>query len=159
MGFNFINILKKVGHGAEVVGKDALAVAVPGMQVAAAIDPALVPVSALLSGVARGVLGVAKTGGAMTNTDKKDMALTMVESMVPVFLELLMEKTGHTVGDQGRFATGTDQVIEGMLNIYKSLGAVPVNTAPTPGVGDTGATTTTTTVTQQKGYGEELWAD
>ena len=118
---------------------------------AAAIDPALVPVSALLSGVARGVLGVAKTGGAMTNTDKKDMALTMVESIVPVFLELLMEKTGHTVGDQGRFATGTDQVIEGMLNIYKSLGAVPVNTAPTLGTPTVvGTATTTVTIAQPK---------
>lgn len=38
---NFIGVLKKIGHGAEVVGKDALAVAGPAVSVAAEIDPAL----------------------------------------------------------------------------------------------------------------------
>ena len=124
---NFISILKKIGHGAEVVGKDALMVAGPAVSVAATIDPALAPVAALVSGISRSVLSAASQPNA-TSSDKKSTVQTAIEAVTPVLGELLLAKMGHTVQDDTRFNTGVDQCIEGILNIYKAIGAIPAST-------------------------------
>ena len=139
---NFLSVLKKVGKGAEVVGKDVLQVAGPAMSTAAMIDPALAPVAALVSGVSRSVLAV--SAKPLTATDKKSSVLETVEAMSPVLAELLLSKTGHQVTDEARarFQKGVDALIEGTLDVYKSFGAIPtapVAPAPPP------LTTTTTT--------------
>jgi hypothetical protein len=125
----FISVLKKIGHGAEVAGKDALEVAGPALSAAAAIDPALAPVAALVSGIARSVLAAAPAYPA-AQAAAKDQVLMAIEAISPAFLELLLDHTGHEVTDTARFQTGVDQVIEGILDIYKSFGAVPSSTAP-----------------------------
>ena len=122
---NFISVLKKIGGVAETVGKDTLAVAGPAVSVAAGIDPALAPVAALVSGISRSVLAQSTT--AASPADKKSAVLTTVESITPVLGELLIAKAGHSVTDAARFQTGVDAVIEGILDIYKSFGAVPTS--------------------------------
>jgi hypothetical protein len=125
---NFINVLKKIGHGAEVVGKDSLRVAGPALTVVASIDPALGPVAALVSGISHSVL--ANSSKQVSGADKKGFVLSTVESITPVFSELLFAKMGHTVTDTARFQQGLDMAIEGILDIYKSFGAIPATTKP-----------------------------
>lgn len=120
----FISILKKIGGVGEIVGKDTLKVAVPAVSVAATIDPALAPVATLVSGISRMVLSAHNTD--LNNIDKKNLVLTMVESVSPTLLEMLVDKTGHVVTDEPRFAKGVDNVIEGLLDLYKSIGAIPI---------------------------------
>lgn len=71
------------------------------------------------------VLSAAKQPG--TATDKKSAVESGIEAVTPVLGELLMAKMGHTVTDTARFQAGVDACIEGILDIYKSFGAVPVN--------------------------------
>jgi hypothetical protein len=134
---NFISVLKKIGHGAEVVGEDALKFGGPALSAAAAIDPALAPVASLVSGISRAVLAAApRTGTPLGGAAAKDQVLSTVEAITPVFVELLLAKTGHNVADNARFQVGVDQVIEGVLDIYKSFGAVPSSTAPAANAAD-----------------------
>lgn len=125
---NFISILRTIGGVAETVGKDTLEVAGPALSAAAVIDPALGPVAALVSGISRSVLAQAATPASASA--KKDAVLTTVEAITPVLSELLLAKSGHSVTDTARFQQGVDQAIEGILNIYKSFGAIPVAPAP-----------------------------
>lgn len=120
----FISILKKIGGVGETVGKDAAKIAVPALSVAATIDPALAPVATLVSGISRMVLSAHNTD--LNNIDKKNLVLTMVESASPIFLEMLVDKTGRVVTDETRFAKGVDSVIEGLLDLYKSIGTIPI---------------------------------
>ena len=125
---NFISLVKKVGHGAEVVGKETLSIAGPALSTAALIDPALAPVAALVSGISRSVLSVSNVSG--TSDEKKTQVLSLVEALTPAFTELLLAKNGHKVADEARFAKGVDAMIEGILDVYKSFGAVPVSPPP-----------------------------
>ncbi len=81
----------------------------PAVPVAPAVDPQAVPV------------GLAK---------KLDVMAFLEENEVTI-VNAILASTGKSVVNKDRFAAGADKIVEGLVDVMKSIGALPSSTPPT----------------------------
>lgn len=61
---------------------------------------------------------------------KKFDVMQFLEANAPEILDAILSGQNKTVIDRAGFVNGTDQIVEGFLEIMKSIGAVPSSTPP-----------------------------
>lgn len=136
MNFGFITaFLKTVGKAALPVAEDV------GIAAANAALPGLG--GTLAQFVVTGINNaVAKHGTAPASTPspsdptitvgqaKKFDVLQFLESNAPEIMNAILAGRGKVVVDRAGFVAGTDQIVEGFLQVMKSVGAIPSSTPP-----------------------------
>lgn len=116
MALNFLSILSKVEKVAEPIGMAALG----------AYNPVLAP---LVSLMVQGIKDAASKN--KTGEEKKADVLQKLQDSAPLLEQLIVDR-GGTIADAEKLVKGSSTMIDGLVEMMKATGQLPVGANPVP---------------------------